>query len=106
MSSSSNETVFIQLQEQYGEQLYRFTYEQKIVIRAALAGFIAQKPVWQSSNSGITCMQSCIESAGVDWNIWDKDPELCEFIEACDRLEDSNIEGLIAALSEQIRYRH
>jgi hypothetical protein len=92
-----------QLQERFGSQLQGMSYEQKIVMRAALAGFIAEKPVWIEEGSSITCIDGCIESAGVDWNVWDKDPELVEYIQACSQLEESDIEGLIEALTAQIR---
>ena len=94
--------ILHQLQEQYGPQFQRLTYEQKIVMRAALAGFIAQKPVWKEEGSGITCIEGCIESAGADWHVWDEDPELCKVIEACSQLSEGNIEGLIEALTAQI----
>ena len=58
------------LQESYGSQLQEMSYEQKIVMRAALAGFIAEKPVWIEEGSSISCIDGCIESAGVDWRIW------------------------------------
>ena len=37
----------------------------------------------------------------VDFN--DEDPELVEFIQACSQLDESDIEGLIEALTAQIR---
>ncbi len=91
------------LQERFGAQLQQMSYEQKIVMRAALAGFIAEKPVWQEEGSSITCIDCCIESAGADWNVWDDDQELCEYIQACSQLDEANIEGLIEALTAQIR---
>ena len=91
------------LQERFGSQLERMTYEQKIVFRAALAGFIAEKPVWQEEGNDITCIDGCIESAGVDWAIWEDDKELCEWITDCSRLNEADIEGLIEALTAQIR---
>ena len=92
-----------QLQERFGSQIQVMSYEQKIVFRAALAGFIAEKPVWVEEGSSISCIDGCIESAGVDWGIWDKDPELVEYIQICSRLDESDIEGLIEALTAQIR---
>jgi hypothetical protein len=91
-----------QLQESFGSHFQGMSYEQKVVMRAALAGFIALKPVWQE-DSYISCIDGCIESAGVDWGIWDKDPELVEYIQVCSQLEESDIEGLIEALTAQIR---
>jgi hypothetical protein len=97
--------ILHQLQERFGSQLERMTYEQKIVFRAALADYIANKPVHQPSPhpDEVTLMQGCIESAGVNWNVWDEDPELCEYIEACEVLHESDIEGLIEAVTSQIR---
>ncbi len=91
------------LQERFGSQFQDMTYEQKIVMRAALAGFIAESLVWQQEGSSITCIDGCIESAGVDWNIWDEDEELCDYIRDCSLLHESDIEGLIEALTAQIR---
>jgi len=91
-----------QLQERFNSRLEKMSYEQKIVFRAALAGFIAEKPVWQEDNY-ISCIDGCIESAGVDWGVWDEDPELVAHIQACSQLEESDIEGLIEALTVQIR---
>jgi hypothetical protein len=95
--------VLERIQEKWGYQLESMTYEQKIVFRAALAGFIAIKPVWIEEGSSITCIDGCIESAGADWNVWDEDQELCEWITDCSKLSESDIEGLIEALTSQIR---
>jgi hypothetical protein len=94
-----------QLQMRYGGQLESMTYEQKIVFRAALADYISNKPVHIPSPhpDEVTLMQGCIESAGVDWGVWDEDPELCQYIEGCEALSESDIEGLIEALTAQIR---
>jgi hypothetical protein len=81
------------------------TYEQKIVMRAALAGYIAQKPVHVSEGSSISCIDGCIEGAGVDWDIWDADELLVMVIQECSQLDESDIEGLIEALTSQIRSR-
>jgi hypothetical protein len=96
--------VLHKLQERFGDKLQQMTWEQKVVMRAALANFIANKPVHQPSPhpEEVTLMQGCIEGAGADWNIWDNDPELCEFIEACELLHESDLEGLITAISAQI----
>lgn len=91
------------IQQRWGSQLQGMTYEQKIVMRAAFTGFIAQKPVWDVEHNSITCIDACTESAGADWNIWDEDVELCQVIEACSQLHESDIEGLIEALTSQIR---
>lgn len=91
------------LQERFGSQLEGMSYEQKIVFRAALTGFIAEGPVWKEEGSGISCIDCCIESAGADWDIWDADQELCEWITDCSKLKESEIEGLIEAVTAQIR---
>jgi len=91
------------IQERFGSQLELMTYEQKIVFRGALALFIAEYPVWKEEGNDITCIDGCIESAGVDWNVWDADAELCEWIQACSQLSESDIEGLIEAVTSQIR---
>jgi hypothetical protein len=91
------------IQEHFGSGLERMTYEQKIVMRAALSGFIAEKPVWVDQENDISCIDCCIESAGVDWDIWSQDEELVGYIQACSQLNEDDIEGLIEALSAQIR---
>jgi hypothetical protein len=104
---SQTPDILHSLQERYGSQLELMTYEQKIVFRAALADYIANKPVHIPSPhpDEVTLMQGCIESAGADWSVWDEDPELCQYIEACESLHESDIEGLIEALTSQIRSR-
>ena len=97
--------ILDQIQEQWGSQLERMTYEQKIVMRAALAGYIAQKPVHVSEGSSISCIDGCIEGAGVDWDIWDADELLVMVIQECSQLDESDIEGLIEALTSQIKGR-
>lgn len=95
--------ILDRIQQEWGSQLEHMVYEQKIVMRAALAGYIAQKPVHISEGSGISCIDGCIESAGVDWNIWDDDELLVEVIQHCSQLSEEDIEGLIEALTSQIR---
>ncbi len=97
--------ILDQIQEQWGSQLERMTYEQKIVMRAALAGYIAQKPVHISEGSSISCIDCCIEGAGVDWDIWNADELLVMVIQECSQLDESDIEGLIEALTSQIKGR-
>jgi hypothetical protein len=94
--------VLHNLQERFGSQLQQMNYEQKIVFRAALADFIANKPVWEEQGSSITCIDASIETAGANWNIWDEDPELVEYIQACSKLPEGSIENLIEALTAQI----
>jgi len=91
------------LQDRFGSQLESMTYEQKIVFRAALAGFIAIKPVWIEEGSSITCIDCCIECAGADWNVWEEDEPLVDVIQQCSLLSESDIEGLLEALTSQIR---
>ncbi len=79
------------------------TYEQKIVFRAALADYVANKPVWKNEGSSVTLIDCCIESAGVDWNVWEEDEPLVEVVQQCSLLSESDIEGLIEALTSQIR---
>ena len=97
--------ILDRIQQQWGSNLQDMNYEQKIVMRAALADYIANKPVHQASPHPevITLIDCCIESAGVDWNVWDEDPLLVEVIQHCSELQESDIEGLIEALTAQIR---
>lgn len=96
-----NPGILDRIQQEWGAQLERMTYEQKIVMRAALADYIANKPVHQPSS--ISLIDGCIESAGVDWGIWDEDPLLVEVIQLSSLLGEDDIEGLIEALTAQIR---
>ena len=97
--------ILDRIQQEWGSQLEGMSYEQKIVMRAALADYIANKPVHQPSPhpDEITLIDCCIESAGVDWRIWDEDELLVEVIQECSLLSESDIEGLIEALTSQIR---
>jgi hypothetical protein len=95
--------ILDRIQQEWGAYLENMAYEQKIVMRAALADYIANKPVWNESGNSISLIDACIEGAGVDWDIWEKDELLVEVIQECSQLSESDIEGLIAALTEQIR---
>lgn len=97
--------ILDRIQEEWGSQLQGMTYEQKIVFRAALTGYIAEKPVWKSEGSSISCIDCCIEGAGVDWDIWNADELLVMVIQECSQLDESDIEGLIEALTSQIKGR-
>lgn len=97
--------ILDRIQEEWGQELQGMTYEQKIVFRAALASYIAQKPVHISEGSSISCIDGCIEGAGVDWDIWDADELLVMVIQECSQLDESDIEGLIEALTSQIKGR-
>jgi hypothetical protein len=98
-------SILHDIQEEWGGQLQHATWEQKVVWRSALTGYIAEKPVWvQGHPDGVDCIDSCIESAGVSWNIWEEDEKLVETIRrCCEELTESDIEGLTLALTEQIR---
>lgn len=89
----------------YGSKFQLLTYEQQVVVRAALAGFIAEKPVWVSQQNDISCIDCCIESAGVDWGVWDEDPGLVEAIQRYSQLPESEIERIIETLSTHIRLK-
>jgi hypothetical protein len=103
-SQTRSPGILDRIQQEWGAQLENMTYEQKIVMRAALSGYIAQRPVYISEGSSISCIDSCIESAGVDWNIWDEDELLVEVIQHCAyTLLEADIEGLIEALTAQIK---
>lgn len=95
--------ILDRIQQEWGAYLEQMTYEQKIVMRAALTGYIAQKPVHVEEGSSCSCIDGCIESAGVDWGVWDNDELLVEVIQHCSLLSESDIEGLIEALTSQIR---
>lgn len=99
----STPNILDTIQQEWGSYLENMTYEQKIVMRAALAGYIATEPVWDASGNSITCIDSCIECAGADWGIWDNDELLVEVIQQCSQLDESDLEGLIEALTAQIR---
>lgn len=101
-SKNNTPSIFDKMQEEWGSQLQNMSYEQKIVMRAALTAYIAEKPVWRDGNS-ISCIDCCIEGAGVDWDIWDKDKLLVEVIQHCSLLSEDDIEGLVEAITAQIR---
>lgn len=102
-STTDRNEFFDQLKERYGPQFQLISQDRKKIFRAALANYIAVKPVWNESENSITCMDCCIEGAGVDWDIWCADPQLCEDIENCAHLSDSDIEGLIESLTAQLK---
>lgn len=91
------------IQDKYGSSLEQMSYEQKVVMRTALCTFVSQKPVWQEDGNVSPLIDLCIESAGVDWDIWCVDADLVEAIRASSYLEEDDIEGLILALASQIK---
>ena len=95
--------ILERIQDKWGCQLESMTYEQKIVFRAALADYVANKPVWKNEGSSVTLIDCCIEAAGVDWNVWEEDEPLVEVIQQCSLLSEADIEGLLEALTSQIR---
>lgn len=98
--------ILDRIQQEWGASLEYMTYEQKIVMRAALADYVANKPVHQSGmNIEISLIDCCIESAGVDWDIWNKDSMLVEVIQKCSELSEDDIEELTIALSLQIKHQ-
>jgi hypothetical protein len=107
----SGDELIDEMQECYGGQFEEMPQHLKLIFRAALANYLACRPYWEQSGSDVTCMQACIESAGVDAGIWvvtehgrSDEEELVDFIEGCGELSDDRIEGLIEALTAQIRY--
>jgi hypothetical protein len=80
------------LQERFNSRLEKMSYEQKIVFRAALAGFIAEKPVWQEDTTFPALMAALSQLVWIG-AVWDEDPELVAHIQACSQLEESDIEG-------------
>lgn len=102
-STLSRHEFLDELKERYGPQLQHLTQTQKRIFRAALASYVALKPIWKANENSISCIDCCIEGAGVDYDIWDEDPELVEYMQACDKLTDRDIEGLIEALTAQLK---
>jgi hypothetical protein len=98
--------VLDQLQELYGSRFEQMERQWKLLFRGALATYLAIRPIWVDGPEGeVTCAQACICGAGGDdLDIWDEQPELADLIqEACEDLPDGDIEGLIEALTAQLR---
>lgn len=93
---------FYKLKLKYGEFLESLSTNRKKIFRAALAHYIANEPVWSEAGNSISLMEVCIESAGVDWDIWDEDPTLCNYIQESQELDSLAMEWLIRALSHYI----
>ncbi len=91
------------LQERFGSQLELMSYEQKIVMRAALADYIASSPMLPLASKRGDLIEVCINVVGANWNIDSEDRELREWIIDSSNLSESDIEGLIEALPSQIR---
>lgn len=94
-----------QLQERYGSRLEGISRLGKQMLRATLAAYVVMRPIWAEEGNSISCADSCIVGAGGDdYNIWEQDPEFVEYIRACcDSLEEHDIEGLIEALTAQLK---
>jgi hypothetical protein len=97
--------VLDQLQARYGVRLEGIDRTNKLLFRATLATYLVIYPIWNPEGSSISCADCCIAGAGGDdFNIWDNQPELVQHMEACcEQLSESDIEGLIEALTSQLR---
>lgn len=93
------------LTETWGSRLEGMDDKWKLVFRGALACYQAIYQDWIEEGSSVSCIDSCIVGAGGDdFNIWDEQPDLVEYIQAiADDFSESDIEGLIEALTVQIR---
>ncbi|HAA31082.1 MAG TPA: hypothetical protein DCE56_29475 [Cyanobacteria bacterium UBA8553] len=91
------------IQGQFGRQLEKLSYEEKIIFRAALSNYVANVHVYeQGSADDNDLIDTCIEGAGVCWEVWDNE-RLVEAIRMCRVLHESDMEILIESLSEQLR---
>jgi len=98
--------ILDQLQQRYGAQLQGVSRLGKLIFRASLAAYLVMRPIWNDEGNCISCADSSIASAGGDdHEIWSNDPEFVEYIRACcEQLSDSDLEGVIEALTSQLRY--
>jgi hypothetical protein len=101
----SKDELFDVLQERYGSRLESLERHWKLIFRASLAAYQVMREIDQEEGTGVTAAQACIAVAGGDdYNIWDENPLLAQFIEeACEELSSSDIEGLIEALTAQLK---
>jgi hypothetical protein len=93
-----------ELIEAYGPRFEQMTKQWKLLFRASLATYLAIRPIWIEEGSSVTCIEACIAGAGGDdLNIWDEEPQLIDFINKVCELSDIQIEGLIEAMTAQLR---
>lgn len=102
----SDDRLFSELQERYGSRFEQMDCTSKLIFRASLTAYLVIRPIWDDASNSISCADCCIAGAGGDdYEIWDNNPLLVEYIQkACENLELDDIEGLIEALSAQLRY--
>lgn len=93
------------LTETWGSRLENLDEQWKLLFRAALANYQAIYKFYDEDENIVSCAVSCtIFAGGDDLNVWEKEPELMEYIQAiADEFSESDIEGLIEALTMQIR---
>jgi hypothetical protein len=77
----------------------------KLMFRATLASYLVIHPIWNDEENGISCADCCIAGAGGDdYNVWDENNELVYWMrECCANLSEDDVEGLLQALSAQLR---
>ena len=92
------------LQQRYGSQLELMNRTSKLTFRAALAAYLVSKEMWSDSTRPEPkyLVEDAIENVNSD--IWESDNEVTEYICRCKDLGISDIEGLIEAITNQIRY--
>jgi hypothetical protein len=94
-------TLLDQLQQRYGAQLQGMHRLSKMAFRAALANYITQQVAWKDNPSEAMDMADALESAWAE--IWEHDEEAAQYILKSSSLSQSDLEGLIEAISAQIR---
>lgn len=90
--------VLHELQMQYGSQLQTMNRTAKMLFRAALADYIFEQVKFKELSDDIN---ACVERLWFD--AFEEEPEVALYILKCQSLSQGDMEGLIEALSEQIR---
>jgi hypothetical protein len=96
--------LFDQLTDRYGCYFEIMERHWKLIFRASLTAYLAFESIYDHSSNSISCAQASIASAGGDdFNIWEENPELADYIQAACDLSSDDIESLIFALTAQLR---
>jgi hypothetical protein len=88
----------------WGDRLEALEDDYKRLFRATLATYQVMQPIWDEEGNDISCIDSCIAGAGGDdLDTWD-DEDFVGLIQSVSAsFSPSDIEGLIEALTHQLR---
>lgn len=101
--SKENQELMEEMENHWGPRFEQLERKWKLVFRGALACYQAIYQDWIEESNFVSCIDSCIIGAGGDdFNIWDEQSNLVDYIRlVADNFTENEIEFFIEALTVQ-----